>query len=126
MPVGRTNRRTFMATVAGAAAFPLAAQTERMRRIGALVAFTENDAEGQVRIAAFRRQLQELGWSEDHNLQIDFRYVGGDVESMRPAAAELVAFKPDVIFVQSNPAVAALQQVNRAIPTVFAQVADRG
>jgi putative ABC transport system substrate-binding protein len=59
-----------------------------MRRIGALVAFAENDAEGRVRIAGFRRQLQEVGWSEGRNLQIDFRYVPGDVERMRPAAAE--------------------------------------
>jgi putative ABC transport system substrate-binding protein len=126
MQIGQTNRRTFIAGLGGTAAFPLAAhaQTERTRRIGALMGFSENDAEGQVRVAAFRRQLQELGWSEDHNLQIDFRFVGGDVERMRPAAAELVALTPDVIFVQSNPGVAALRQVNRAIPAVFAQVAD--
>ena len=120
------RRREFIATLGGAVALPLAAhaQTERTRRIGALMAFTENEAEGQVRVAAFRRQLQELGWSEGHNLQIDFRYVGGGIERMRPAAAELVALTPDVIFVQSNPGVAALQQVNRAIPAVFAQIAD--
>jgi hypothetical protein len=121
----RMRRREFMATLGGAVSFPLVAhaQTERTRRIGALVAFTENDAEGQARIAAFRRQLQELGWSEGHNLQIDFRHVvGGDVERMRLAAAELVALKPDVIFVQSNPGVAGLQQVDPGIPAVFAQV----
>jgi putative tryptophan/tyrosine transport system substrate-binding protein len=118
------RRRDFIAGLGGAAAWPLAAQTERTRRIGALMAFTENETEGKVRIAAFRRKLQELGWSEDHNLKIDVRYVGGGFEQMRPAAAELVALAPDVIFVQSNPGVAALQQVNRAIPAVFAQVAD--
>jgi putative ABC transport system substrate-binding protein len=121
------RRREFIATLGGTLAFPLVAraQTERTRRIGALVGFTENDAEGKVRIAAFRQQLQELGWSEGHNLQIDLRYVvSGDVERMRPAAAELVALAPDVIFVQSNPGVAALLQVNRTIPAVFAQVAD--
>src|ERR1700744_395382 len=110
------RRRDFIATLGGAATFPLVAhaQTERTRHIGALVAFTEKDVEGQARIAAFRRQLHELGWSEGHNLQIDFRYVAaGDVERMRPAAAELVALTPDAIFVQSNPCVAALQQVNR-------------
>jgi putative ABC transport system substrate-binding protein len=126
MPAGRTHRRAFIAALGSAAAFPLAAhaQTERARRIGALMAFSENEPEGQLRIAAFRRRLQELGWSEGHNLQIDFRYVGGDVEHMRPAAAELVALTPDVILVHSNPGVAALQQVNRTIPAVFAQIAD--
>jgi hypothetical protein len=52
MTVGQTNRRAFIAALGGAAAFPLAAQTERMRRIGVLAAFSENDAQGQVRIAA--------------------------------------------------------------------------
>ena len=120
------RRRAFIAALGSAAAFPLAAQaqTERTRRIGALMAFAQKEAEGQLRIAAFRRRLQELGWSEGHDLQIDVRYVGGGVERMRPAAAELVALTPDVIYVQSNPGVAALQQVNRAIPAVFAQVAD--
>ena len=120
------KRRAFIAALGSAAAFPLAAQaqTERTRRIGALMAFAQNEAEGQLRIAAFRQRLQELGWSEGHNLQIDVRYVGGGVERMRPAAAELVALTPDVIFVQSNPGVAALQQFNRSIPAVFAQVAD--
>jgi hypothetical protein len=50
------RRREFIATLGGAVAFPLAAQTERTRRIGALMAFTENDAEGQVRIAALSQQ----------------------------------------------------------------------
>ena len=121
------RRREFIATLGGAVVFPLVAhaQTDRTRRIGALVAFAENDEEGKARIAAFRQQLQEHGWNEGHNLQIDFRYVAsGDVERMRVAAAELLALTPDVMFVQSNPGVAALQQLNRTIPAVFAQVAD--
>ena len=112
--------------MSGATAFPLAAyaQTERTRHIGALLAFAEDDPEGQARIAAFRRQLRELGWSEGNNLRIDFRYAPGDAERMRPAAAELVALAPDVILVHGNPGVAALQQVNRSIPAVFVQIAD--
>ena len=54
------RRREFVAGLGSAAAWPLAAQTERTRRIGALMAFTEKEAEGEVRIAAFRRKLQEL------------------------------------------------------------------
>ena len=53
------RRREFVAGLGSAAAWPLAAQTERTRRIGALMAFTEKEAEGEVRIAAFRRKLQE-------------------------------------------------------------------
>jgi putative ABC transport system substrate-binding protein len=123
------KRRELFTVVSGATGALIACLRDvhaqnRIARVGALVAFSENDTEGQPRIAAFRRQLQELGWSEGRNLQIDFRYVGGGAEHMRPAVAELVALKPDVIFVHSNPGVAALQQVNRVIPAVFVQIAD--
>src|SRR5215469_8386507 len=101
---GGMNRRELFTVVSGATGALIACLRDvhaqnRIARVGALVGFTENDAEGELRIAAFRGQLQELGWSEDHNLQIDFRYVPGDAERMRPAAAELVALTPDVIFV---------------------------
>ena len=71
------RRREFIATLGGAVAFPLAAQTERTRRIGALMAFTENDAEGRVRIAAFRRQLQELGWSDGRGEGVQVQRIAG-------------------------------------------------
>ena len=60
------NRREFISLLGGAAAWPLAAraqQGERMRRIGVLMAYAENDAEGQANVAAFRKELQKLGWT---------------------------------------------------------------
>jgi putative tryptophan/tyrosine transport system substrate-binding protein len=62
----RRRRREFITLLGGAAAWPVAAgaqQVDRMRRIGVLIAgLTENDSEGQLRMAAFRRGLQNLGW----------------------------------------------------------------
>jgi len=62
------RRRDFITLLGGAAAaWPLAAraqQPERMRRIGVMIALAENDPQGQANIAAFRRGLQELGWTE--------------------------------------------------------------
>jgi hypothetical protein len=61
------RRRNFIALLGGAAAWPLAAraqQPERMRRVGVIIVNAENDPEGQARIAAFRRGLQELRWTE--------------------------------------------------------------
>ncbi len=66
-----------------AAAWPLAAraqQPERMRRIGTLSAFGADDPEWQVRIAAFRHRLRQLGWIEGRNLRMDYRYSAGDPE----------------------------------------------
>ena len=61
------RRREFITLLGGAAAWPLAArpqQGERMRRIGVLMGYPENDLEGQAHTAAFREQLQTLGWTE--------------------------------------------------------------
>ena len=91
---------------------------------GVMIALAENDPQGQANIAAFRRGLQELGWTEGRNIRIDYRFADGDIERMRVYAAELVDLAPDVILVHSNPFLAALRKTNRTIPTVFAQVAD--
>ena len=69
------KRRAFITLLGGAAAWPLAAraqQGERMRRIGVLMGLTESDPEAQSRIAAFRKTLQGLGWTEGRDLRTDF------------------------------------------------------
>jgi putative ABC transport system substrate-binding protein len=61
------KRLEFIAGLAGAAAWPIAAggqQAERVRRIGALMDPDESNVEGQARIAAFRQGLEQLGWME--------------------------------------------------------------
>ena len=97
------RRRKFLATLlSGAAvAWPLAAraqQSERMRRIGVLMNLAESDPEGQARIAAFREGLAKLGWTEGRDVQIEYRWFAGEQERASAYAAELVQFKPDVIF----------------------------
>jgi putative tryptophan/tyrosine transport system substrate-binding protein len=63
------RRRDFIKVVVGSAiTWPLSAraqQTERMRRIGVLMGYPENDLEGPAFFAAFREGLQKLGWMED-------------------------------------------------------------
>ena len=105
----------------GMAARGAAQQSERIRRIGVLMPFAKDNPEGQARIAAFLQELQQLGWTDGRNLQIEYRWDTGD---LRKAATELVALSPDVIFASTTPAVAALQQATRTVPIVFAQVAD--
>src|SRR5256886_13723743 len=121
------ERRKFLATLGGAAAWPLAAraqQGERMRRIGVLMSTGERDPETQLRMGAFREGLQKLGWAEGRNLHIDYRWGEGSIERTRTYAAELVALKPDVIFAAPAAAAVALHRETRTIPVVFAQVPD--
>jgi putative ABC transport system substrate-binding protein len=95
-----------------------------MRRIGVLMAVSERDPFGQQRIAVFRQSLKELGWSEDHNLDIDLRWTAGDPALVRDYTAELVARKPELIVSQGTPNTAALKNATQSLPIVFAVVND--
>ena len=122
------RRREFITLVGGgAAAWPLAAraqQGDRIRRVGMLLAFTENDPDMRARISAFRQRFTDLGWTDGRNVRIDYRFSGSDIERLRANAKELLALAPDIMFAHSNPGLAALRQENRTVPTVFVQVAD--
>jgi putative tryptophan/tyrosine transport system substrate-binding protein len=121
------RRREFITLIGGAAAtWPLAtrAQQERMRRIGVLMPFVAGDPEAQVRSTVFAQTLQQLGWTVGRNLQIDYRFAGGEADRIRQNAAELVALAPDVIMTVGSITVAPIQQATRTIPIVFTNVAD--
>jgi putative tryptophan/tyrosine transport system substrate-binding protein len=121
------RRRAFISLLSGAIAMPLAAraqQNESMRRIGVLMNTSADDPEGRSRIAAFLGGLQQLGWTDGHNVRIDTRWPGGDADRVRKYAAELVGLAPDVLLASASPSVAALRQVTSNVPIVFANVID--
>jgi putative ABC transport system substrate-binding protein len=122
------RRREFIFTLGGAAAaWPLAAraqQPERMRRIGVLMGLAESDPEGQSRIVAFRKTLQDLGWTEGRNVQTDYYWAAGDVDRTHALARKLVSSAPDVIVVNTPPGLSALRVETHTIPIIFVQVLD--
>jgi len=122
------RRREFIIFLSGAAAacpiIARAQQGERKRRIGVLMAFAENDPEAQSWIAGFRQELGKLGWTEDHNVQIDTRWATADVVSLRRLAKELVALQPDFVLTGSTPATAAMHRQTKTIPILFVMVGD--
>ena len=95
-----------------------------MRRIGILSPLAENDPEGQTRVSAVVQALQQLGWISGKNVLIDYRWANNNPDTRRRYAAEMIALAPDVILTHSSPVVSALMEVNRAVPIVFALVAD--
>ena len=95
-----------------------------MRRIGVLLQATKSDLEFQPRLKAFLDGLAQLGWTEGRNLQLEYRWAGGNADEIRRHAAELVVLAPDVLVAAGSAAVGALQQATRAIPIVFATVGD--
>jgi putative ABC transport system substrate-binding protein len=121
------KRREFITLLGGAAALPLAAraqQAERVRRIGVLMGYAENDPEAQSRIAAFKQELAALGWTEGRNLRIDIRWAAGDVNRALAFARELLALQPEVILSNTTPVTAALHRETRTVPLVFVVVSD--
>ena len=80
------QRREFITLLGGAAAWPLMAraqQPDRMRRIGVLMGYAENDPAAQSEVATFRGALAKLGWTEGSNLRIELRWGAGDADKLR-------------------------------------------
>jgi putative ABC transport system substrate-binding protein len=122
------HRRSFVTLLGtSAAAWPLAAraqQGDRVRRIGVLMPYDENDPEGKRRVSAVTQALADLGWTDGRNVRMDLRWGGGDLNRMRAFAQELVGSQPDIILASSTPETVALQRETRTIPIVFVQVTD--
>jgi putative tryptophan/tyrosine transport system substrate-binding protein len=122
------RRREFITLLGSAAtAWPLAAraqQRERMRRIGMLANLAENDPAGRSFSAAFLQGLQQFGWIEGRNVQIEYRFALADAERTRKYASELAALAPDVILANGVVAVAPLIQATRTVSIVFVLVPD--
>jgi putative ABC transport system substrate-binding protein len=121
------RRRQFISLVGGAAVWPIPVRAQepgRLRRIGALMNFAASDPEGQARFAAFLDGLQQLGWINGRNVEIDNHWVGNDAEYIRKHADDLARFTPDVILASATITLVALQQATRTIPIVFASAID--
>jgi putative ABC transport system substrate-binding protein len=120
------KRRAFITLLGGAAAvWPLTTLAqERMRRLAALMQYTEDNAQGQRWLAALRDELQKLGWIEGRNLHIDYRWGGTDINLLQRLAKEIVAAKPDVILSPSSSPTRILKQQTSTIPIIFVNIVD--
>src|SRR6516225_4265310 len=121
------RRRSFITLIGGAAAWPLAARAQqgnRVRRIGVLMLFDENDPAGKTYVSAFTQAFADLGWSDGRNVRMDIRWGGGDINRMQLLAQELVGLQPDIVVTNNTAGTVALQRETRTIPIVFTSVAD--
>jgi putative ABC transport system substrate-binding protein len=121
------RRRDFIKAIAGsAAAWPLAAnaQQPKVPTIGFLMMYAESDTRGQSFAAAFRGRLNELGWTEGRNIQLEYRWATSDPERIEGSAKELVVSQPALILSSSTTTTAALLKQTRTIPIIFGNLAD--
>ena len=121
------RREIILAFGGAAAAWPLAARTQTpdaTKRIGVLAPYPDSDKTIQAHVALLRSALGQFGWSEGHNLAIEYRWTGGDIDRLAPLARELVELRPNALFVISTPGTVAAMRTTRTIPIVFVMASD--
>src|SRR5262249_38206992 len=97
---------------------------ERVRRIGVLMPYDENDPVAKTYVSALIQALADLGWNDSRNVRMYLRWAGADTNRIRALAQELVGSQPDIIVTNGTTATAAVQRETRTIPIVFASVGD--
>jgi len=121
------KRRTFIAGLGSAAAWPVLARAQQgapIRRIGVLMNGTAVEATSQAELAAFVQGLRQLGWIDGQNLRIEVRWGGPDLTVQRIYAAQLIGLKPDVILVAATPGLRVIREATSTVPVVFVRVSD--
>jgi len=121
------KRRDFIAALGGVLTLPHAAraqQRNQMPRLGVLMGYGKDDIDAIARIAALRGGLDQLGWSESRNIQIELRYAAGIPGLFRQYAKELSDLNPNVIIADTTASAAALVRATHSIPIVFVSVTD--
>ena len=121
------KRREFITLIGGAAAAasgPARAQTDRVRHIGILMGYAEDDPDTRARMKAFREAFEQLGWKDGRNVAIVYRFGVGDIDRVRGYARELVGLNPDLIVCETTPTLKAVADQTTTIPIVFVSVTD--
>jgi putative ABC transport system substrate-binding protein len=121
------KRREFIALAPGAVAALAseanAEQSEKLRRVVALMLYTESDPAGHLRAQIFQQTLEKLGWT-GRNLRIDFQWGVGNADWIRSVAANLVKLQPDLILANGGQALQPVSQTTATVPIIFIGGAD--
>src|SRR5262245_54030044 len=113
------GRRKFLATIGGAAAWPLAARAQQAAKVPLLGYLTgDSDSADSPRRKAFRDGLRNLGHNEGQTILIEYRTAAGSVEKLSTFAAEFSSLNVDVVFAFSAGATQAAAKAMPAKPIV--------
>ena len=125
MPLGRTNRRTFIAGLGSAAAWPMVARAQQPAKLPTIGFFGPVAASiDNLQISAFLERLRELGWIEGRTVAMEYRWAEGRADRHADIAAELVRQRVNVIVTYSTATVIASKHATSVIPIVFVSATD--
>jgi putative ABC transport system substrate-binding protein len=119
------GRRKFLATLGGAAAWPIAARAQQpaMPVIGFLSGYPPDSFARHI-LAAFHRGLKEIGYFEGQNVAIEYRWSADEYDRLPGFAADLVRRGVSVIVASTSPAVPVAKAASSTIPIVFSMGGD--
>jgi putative tryptophan/tyrosine transport system substrate-binding protein len=113
------RRRDFITLVGGAAAaWPLVARTETIRRLGLLFITNAQTAKARGLLESIIQGLKEHGWIEGQNFTFEYRFADGKQDALPKLAAELVQLRVDAIVTDSSPAIQAAKNATQTVPIV--------
>src|ERR1044071_1008042 len=94
-------------------------RSAKLPRVGFLV--PGSHAGFDARVEAFRRGLRALGYVEEKNIVIEYRWAEGKLDRLPELAAEMVRNKVDVIVTSGDAGIRAAKEKNTTIPIVVSR-----
>ena len=124
MSATRRHHIRWLAVALALLASTLTAEAQAPGKVWRVGILTSSNPRESAPVRALERRLAELGYIEGRNLAIEFRATGGRAERLPGLVAELIALRPDVLFVSSTVAILAVKSATQSIPIVFAGTGD--
>jgi putative ABC transport system substrate-binding protein len=119
------RRRDFIQTIGGAATWPLAARAQQSALPVVGILSSESLNTPQARVSAVRQGLNEEGFVEGRNIEIEYRFADGAYERLPALTADLVRRQVAVIVATgANNSVLAAKAATTTIPIVFTTGSD--
>jgi putative ABC transport system substrate-binding protein len=119
------KRRKFIALLGTAAALPFSARAQQPGKVYRVAGLSGGTAASRAPLlAAFMGGMRDLGYVEGSNLVVEHRYAEGNFERLPVLVSELLAWKPDLLFVSTTPGALAAKAATSTVPIVMVSVAD--